>query len=66
MNMAYLAPDNLLVKCTQCGAWPMSIVAHEGWALQSRLTFKCQNCRALEVHTMGIARRRIPAPAANR
>jgi hypothetical protein len=26
-NMAYLMPDDLLVKCTQCDAWPM----HQGF-----------------------------------
>jgi hypothetical protein len=66
MNMAYLAPGNLLVKCTQCGAWQTSAVAVEGWGSQSRLTFRCPNCRAIEIHAVGVAGRLIPAPTAYR
>ena len=62
MSMRNLSPDDLLVKCSQCRAWPMSLAPDEGWAAAGRLTFRCSNCHAVEVHTVGVGGRLIPAP----
>lgn len=61
-----LSPDQLLVKCPSCGAWPMSIVTSEGGLSYGRATFRCAKCRAQEAHTVGIAGLLIPAPAGSR
>jgi hypothetical protein len=64
MNMRNLSPEQVLVKCSQCGAWPMSLAPDEGWAPAGRLTFRCPKCRALEIYTVGVGGQLIPATAA--
>jgi hypothetical protein len=60
LNMKVL-PENLLLKCTQCEAWPMAMVTDDGY----RLTFKCPKCRSQEVYSVGVAGRLVPtSPAA--
>jgi hypothetical protein len=63
MIMQQLSPEQVLVKCSQCGAWPMSLAPDEGWAAVGRLTFRCSRCRALEVYTVGFGGQLIPARA---
>ena len=52
-----ISPDHLLLKCTQCQAWPMAIIADDG----DRLAFRCEKCRAQEAYSVGVAGRLIPA-----
>jgi hypothetical protein len=66
VEMANPKPDDLLVKCTQCGAWPMALAEDEGVGRTSRLTFRCPKCRALEIYKVGVAGLRTPAPPHNR
>jgi Zn finger protein HypA/HybF involved in hydrogenase expression len=61
MNMQKPSPEQLLVKCTQCGAWPMSVAPQDEKVPVGRITFKCPKCRAQEIHTVGVAGRLIPA-----
>jgi hypothetical protein len=61
-----LSPEQVLVKCGQCGAWPMSIVTNEGGPSYGRITFRCTNCRAQEAHTVGVTGLLIPAIAGSR
>ena len=69
MNMKYLSPEqvlDVLVKCPQCGAWPMSRAPQDDRASFGLLSFKCPRCRRLEVFRVGVAGRLIPAPAGSR
>jgi hypothetical protein len=43
-----ILPEHLLLRCTQCAAWPMTIVEDEG----RKLTFKCIKCRSRETYTV--------------
>jgi hypothetical protein len=53
-NMANLMPDDPLVKCTQCDAWPMALAENDGVGRFTRLTFRCPRCRAQEVYQVGV------------
>jgi endogenous inhibitor of DNA gyrase (YacG/DUF329 family) len=66
MNMKHLSPEQVLVKCPQCGAWPMSLAPQESAASFGRLTFKCPKCQAQAVYTVGVAGLLIPAPGGSR
>jgi len=59
MNMKVL-PEHLLLRCTQCQAWPMAIVSDE----DDLLTFRCASCRALESYRLGVAGTLVPARGA--
>jgi hypothetical protein len=64
MNMRNLLPEpeQVLVKCPQCGAWPMSLAPHESAAaLYNRLAFKCPKCQTREVHTVSVGGRSVRA-----
>jgi len=41
----------------------MSVAPEKGWRMTNRLTFKCPQCRAQEVHKVGVAGSLIRAPA---
>jgi hypothetical protein len=60
--MAYLTPDDMLVKCTQCGAWPVSLVENENLGRRNKLTFRCAKCRTQEIYEVGVAGQLFPAP----
>lgn len=47
--------DNLLVKCPQCGAWPMAANFPKGGSTQE-ISFKCSQCQ----HVNGGRLRRGP------
>jgi hypothetical protein len=67
--MQYLSPEQMLdvlVKCPQCGAWPMSRAPQDDRTFLRLLCFKCQKCRRLEVFRVGVAGRLIPATAGDR
>jgi phage FluMu protein Com len=69
MNMQYLSPEqvlDVLVKCPQCGAWPMSRAPQDDRASFGLLSFKCPKCRRLEVFRGGVAGRLIPPTAGDR
>ena len=68
MNMRDLSPEQVLVKCPQCGAWPMSLAPQDDRAPfgVNRLSFKCSKCRRLEVYRVGVAGTLLPATAAIR
>ena len=69
MNMQYVSPEQMLdvlVKCAQCGAWPMSRAPQDDRASFGLLSFKCPKCRRLEVFRVGVAGRLIPATAGDR
>ena len=55
-DMDRIAPEHLLLKCGQCHAWPMAVVAEEG----DRLSFRCPKCRAQEVYRLGVAGTLVP------
>jgi hypothetical protein len=54
MNMRNLSPEQVLVKCPQCGAWPMSRAPQDDRAPFGLLSFKCTKCRCLEVYRVGV------------
>jgi DNA-directed RNA polymerase subunit RPC12/RpoP len=66
MNMRNLSPEQVLVKCPQCGAWPMSLAPRDDVATFGQLTFKCMKCRRLEVYRIGVGGTLISAPAERR
>jgi Zn finger protein HypA/HybF involved in hydrogenase expression len=53
-----LAPNDLLLKCSQCEAWPMAIVSYE----TKQLVFRCPKCHGQEAYRVGVAGRLVPAP----
>jgi len=66
---ADLSPEqvlDVLVKCAQCGAWPMSRAPQDDRASFCPLSFKCPKCRRLEVFRIGVAGRLIRAIAGDR
>ncbi len=64
-NMKIL-PDDSLMKCPRCGAWPMSNATKASEAPYGRITFRCAKCHAQPVYTVGVAGRLILAPAGRR
>jgi hypothetical protein len=66
MNMRNLSPEEVLVKCTQCGASPMSRAPQDDRASFGLLSFKCIKCRRLEVYRVGVGGTLISAPAGGR
>jgi hypothetical protein len=69
MNMRNLSPEQILVKCPQCGAWPMSLAPPQNDPAAfgfNRLSFKCPKCRRLEVYRVGVGGTLISAPAGGR
>ncbi len=65
MNMRNVLPEpeQVLVKCPQCGAWPMSLGPRDEMAPSGQLTFRCPKCRRLETYRVGVAGGLIPAMA---
>jgi hypothetical protein len=61
-----LSPDQLLVKCSQCGAWPMSLTERTGGSSWGRFTFRCTKCHAQQVFKVGVGGWLIPATARSR
>jgi hypothetical protein len=66
MNMRNLSPEQVLVKCPQCGAWPMSLAPQDHAFSFGLLSFKCTKCRRLEVYRVGVGGMLISAPAGGR
>jgi hypothetical protein len=61
INMRNLSPEQVLVECPQCGAWPMSLAPQDNMAGFRQLSFRCTKCRRLEVYRLGVAGTLIPA-----
>ena len=66
VNMRNLSPEQVLVKCPQCGAWPMSLAPQDDVASFGQLAFKCTKCRRLEVFRVGVGGTLISAPVGGR
>jgi hypothetical protein len=66
MNMYNPSPEQVLVKCPQCGTWPMSLAPQDDVAAFGQLSFKCPKCRRLEVYRLGVAGGLVPITVANR
>jgi hypothetical protein len=58
--------EQMLVTCSQCNAWPMSLAPNGSGAPIGWPTFKCPKCRAVEVYTVGVGGRLIPRAGGSR
>lgn len=56
--MDRINPESLLLKCSQCEAWPMAVQAYESY----QLLFRCPKCHAQEAYRVGVAGRLVFAP----
>jgi hypothetical protein len=60
-----LSPEELLPRCSRCGAWPMPaafVVRGRSWG---RIRFRCPGCGVEEMHEVGSsAPTLIPEPNA--
>jgi len=56
--MDRINPECLLVKCSQCESWPMSIQTYES----NQLVFRCPKCHSREAYRIGVAGRLVLAP----
>jgi uncharacterized C2H2 Zn-finger protein len=54
----------ILMKCPQCESWPMAVVSRDRSSASDRISFRCPNCHALAVYSVGVAGRLIPAAGA--
>jgi Zn finger protein HypA/HybF involved in hydrogenase expression len=63
MKMDSLTPEQLLVKCPQCGAWPMAVVRNEGFPSMERRIFRCPKCNSRAAYSVGVAGTLIPSVA---
>ena len=61
-----LSPDQLLVKCPQCGGWPMSLTERTGGSSWGRFTFRCPKCHEKQVFKVGLGGWLIPTTAGDR
>jgi len=62
MNMRNMLPEpeQVLVKCPQCAAWPMSLAPQVEIAPSGQITFRCPKCQRLETFRIGVAGGLIP------
>jgi len=54
------SPDQALIHCAQCGAWPMALAPNE-IKDSRRLSFRCPKCHAVSVFSIGAAGSLVPA-----
>lgn len=62
----WLSPDELLPRCSRCGAWPMPAAFVEKGRSWGRIRFRCPGCGAEEMHEVGAsAPTLVPQPNAD-
>jgi hypothetical protein len=66
MNMRNLSHLQVLVKCPQSGARPMSLALQDDVAPFGQRAFKCMKCWRLEFLRVGVGGTLISAPAGGR
>jgi hypothetical protein len=55
------SPNEALVHCPHCGAWPMALAPNEVKDSR-RITFKCPKCHAPAVYAVGVGGSLLLAP----